>query len=428
MTRITAYVILVLLCCMIAGCSEKAAVTSEPGGNVQPELNPLNLSTTELSIADNTNEFAFKFFKAMCANTPSDSNLFMSPMSASYALMLAANGVADEMRDSMLHVLEFHDLSLDQINEGYHHLTEVLMNADPDVTFALANSIWASSDYPFNPDYVSVVNQYYDARVESLDFTQPWVADTINQWVKDNTNNKIESMVQHPLDFYAILLNAIYLNASWRLQFDTALTTVTPFTLADGSTKDWEMMVQYDVVDPADSTQPHPDILFYMGDDFALGSLPYGSEGFAMAVIVPDEEHTVGDLIDEMNWPTFRSWLGQAQPGFGVISIPKFKFACEMDMTHELIALGMGPAFSTGLPNMFANTRGAIDQVRQKAFVRVDEEGTEAAAVTAVTLRIEDEGEMIGVNANRPHLFIIYEKSSGAIMFMAKIAEPVWEG
>ena len=157
-------------------------------------------------------------------------------------------------------------------------------------------------------------------------------------------------------------------------------------------------------------------------------SLPYGTRGFAMAVIVPTGDNTPEGLLATLDGPAFADWLSHANAAMGFVGLPKLKFSFEASLNSVLRSLGMSIAFSNhaDFSRMFVGGQLCIDSVFQKAFLQVDERGTEAAAVTAVTMRPTSIGPT-DVDASRPFLFVIYEKESGAIMFMGKIAEPEWQ-
>ena len=429
MTRITAFVF-VLMCCMVAGCSEKSAVTNEPGGNGQPEPNPLQLTATELSIVDNTNEFAFKLFKEVCENTSVDSNVFLSPISASYALTMTANGANGPTYDSMIQTLQLGGLSLADINEGYHNLTHILTHADTGVTFTIANSFWSRQGKQIQPQYVATAQDYYDARVQEIDIYQPWAVDTINQWVKDNTNNKISSIVRPPLEFASLLLNAIYFKGNWRYEFDTTHTYTQPFHLPNGTTKDWDIMylAAEDIMQGTEE-QPvlNPDVKVLSNSEVNMIALPYGDEGFEMLVLTPPYQSTVDDLLAGLSSQKLDSWVRQLTVDRFMLALPRMKFSYEILLNDRLKAMGMNIAFDPSrcdLSRMFVDGVGWIDKVRQKTFVQVDEKGTEAAAVTSV---VTVDSMPPYIDGTRPFLFIIRESQCGAILFMAKIADPLWE-
>ncbi|MBD3257468.1 hypothetical protein GF377_03465 [candidate division GN15 bacterium] len=425
--------VLLLLTLTLTGCNDQSGTATDSSSQDdtdQPLRTPAELTADELAIVSASNDFAVDFFRGVCGQTPSEENVFVSPLSASYALTMTANGCAGPTRDSMLHALALEGMTIDEINEGYHQLARILTQADPAVNFSIANSFWSRQGKAIQPEYIDMANTFYDARVEEVDITQPWVADTINQWVEDKTAGKIKDMVASPLDFAAMLLNAIYFKADWRYPFDTADTRERDFRLSDGTNKVWETMhlaAEDVVVDTSFPPVYNPDITVFANQDLSMISLPYGDEGFEMLVIVPDSSTTVDDFVADMTLADLTSWIDQLHVERFWLSLPKIRFSFESMLNDVLIGMGMGIAFTPGMAdfgNMFVDGVGWIDQVKQKAFVQVDEHGTEAAAVTQVI--VADSLPPV-IDATRPFVFMIREAQSGTILFMAKIAEPMWE-
>lgn len=412
----------------VLGCTENPPTDSVDTQQTDT-LTPAQLTAIKQDIVENTNDFAFKLFKQVCARTAIDSNVFLSPLSASYALALTANGADGATRDSMLHALSLDNLDIDEVNAGYQSLARSLTTADPLVIFTIANSLWARQGKALHQEYIDQSREYYDARVQELDISQPWAADTINQWVKDNTNNKIDEIVKPPLDFAALLLNAIYFKGNWRYPFDTADTREWPFRLVDGTTKNWDIMwlSNEDILDSTYPNDLNPDVKAFETLDLAMISLPYGDEGFEMLIVVPDSQTTIDEFVSDLNPQTFNLWLQMLSVDRFDLALPRLKFGFEASLNDPLKTLGMNIAFDPSRADfgrMFVDDVGWIDEVKQKSFVQVDEKGTEAAVVTQV---IFPDSLPPFIDATRPFLFMIRESQTGAILFMAKIAEPVWE-
>ena len=433
MCRIVVLLLVAVVGLGVIGCSEKSG--SSTGSVDEPFIpgplrTPAELTAQEQTIVDNTNEFAIRFLQEVCARTSVDSNVFISPLSASLALSLALNGAAGPTRDSMMQALSLDGMDIDQVNQGYYNLARILVNADPAVSFTIANSVWSRLGKRIQPTFLADATQYYGARAQEIDISRAWAADTINQWVKDNTNNKIDKMVEPPLDFAALLLNAIYFKGNWRYPFDTTHTRQSDFHLPSGEVKPWQMMSMWaeDIMigDPNDP-ELNPDVTVYADTEIDMISLPYGDEGFEMLVISPKYGATVDDLVSGLTSAKLRGWIDQLHIERFGLEMPRLKFGFLMKLNDPLKALGMEIAFDADradFGNLFADGVGWIDEVKQKSFVQVDEFGTEAAVVTSVSM-VDSMPPYI--DCTRPFLFMIREKYSGSILFMAKIAEPVWE-
>jgi serpin B len=266
--------------------------------------------------------------------------------------------------------------------------------------------------------------------VEEIDFQAPGAADTINNWVSENTNGKIKKIIQPPIpgSMAAILLNALYLKANWSYPFDTAHTRVRPFHLGDGSEVNCDMMSKK----TEDDMQSFPEyskrpIIYFETDLFQGATLPYGKEGFRMTVLLPDLSITVDSLVGLLTPENWQAWQQLPTWDDFVLQTPKFKFEFETRLNEFLQAMGMNAAFNgseSDFSNLFVDGVGWIDEVKHKTFVQVDEKGTEAAAVTSVIFFDSLPPSMI---VNRPFVFVIYEATSGAILFMGKVVNPTQE-
>ncbi|MEW5924113.1 MAG: serpin family protein, partial [Candidatus Zixiibacteriota bacterium] len=253
------------------------------------------------------------------------------------------------------------------------------------------------------------------ALVKEVDFQDLATVTMINNWVDENTHGKITKIVDPPIPdgVAVILLNAVYFKGTWTHLFDTSHTYNAEFHLEDGSTTPCRMMTMEDTV------------AYFSNDVFEAIDLPYGDGSFSMTILLPNENKTVDDILLQLSQENWSTWLDSFLPTIETIFVPRFKFSYNVKLTDVLMAMGMSIAFTpeADLSKMFVSGSGWIDQVIQKTFVQVDEEGTEAAAVTAVVVVTSlDPGFML----DRPFLFVIHEHQTGAVLFMGKIAAPVW--
>ncbi|MCH7877799.1 MAG: serpin family protein [candidate division Zixibacteria bacterium] len=388
------------------------------------------MTATERRLVTATNEFTFDLFEKIAAVTPADSNLFISPMSAAYALAMAYNGAAGDTRDSISATLKIGDLTTNQVNESFAGLTDVLTNADQTVTITIANAVWHSTRLTLVPEFADIVRTFFGARVSGLDFTDPSSVDTINSWVSENTNGKIKKVFESPLDpsWVYILANAVYFKADWTVPFDTRLTRADTFHLADGSAMSADFMWLDSWTRRDDSGRFDPDVTYLVKDnEFTAFSLPYGDRWFRMTVFLPDTSLPVTQFISQFTVEKWDQWRSEFLSGRFKAKLPRFKFGYEVALDDILASMGMNIAFQSGaadFSNMFEGGGVWIDTVIHKTFVQVDEKGTEAAAVTVI-------GGPTSlppfIDCNRPFVFVISEKESGAVMFVGKVARPVWE-
>ena len=427
---------LLLSCSLVLQC-DKSSSPNQPEPTPPPIRTPANLTSNESGLLESSNKFGLNLFREIAANTAATENIFISPLSVSYAFGICYNGANGDTREAIGATLEIAGLSVDEMNEAYRDVTQILTQTDPLVEFKVANSFWSRKGKAIQPDFIEMSRTYFDARVEEIDFQAPWAADTINAWVDRSTNGKIEKMVEPPISpsIAAILMNAIYFKGNWMFPFDTANTHSKTFYMADGSETECQMMwleeEEHAIQVEENVIAPDTNATFFSNDYLKAISLPYGRGDYRMTIMMPNlwtnPDHTVDDLIDRFTWENWNSWLEGFQPAGFTIGMPRFKFGYEVTLNEMLQTLGMEIAFDPSradFGNMFVDGIGWIDQVKQKAFVQVDEKGTEAAAVTQITFI---DSMPPGLVCDRPFLIVIHEDVSGAILFIGKIANPVWE-
>jgi len=297
-------------------------------------------------------------------------------------------------------------------------LIKLLTGLDPEVQFQIANSIWYRQGLTPEEEFINLNKTYFDALVSGLDFSDPNAAKTINAWVDENTNGKIKEIVDSPIDplIVMFLINAIYFKGTWTYQFDKDQTTDDWFILPDGTGKPCKMMEQRGLYK------------YFSNDDFQAVDLPYGDGSFSMTIFLPHPQRDIDSLIAKFDHESFNYWiscLSFLSDSFDIY-IPKFTLEYELKLNDALQTLGMGIAFSPAadFSKMYKDVGVWIDQVIHKTFVQVDEEGTEAAAVTSVSMTY---GPPPGFRVDRPFVFVIRENQSQTILFIGKIVEPVFE-
>ncbi len=420
-------VMLLAVLCLLAGCSHSTKPTDR---DPSPSRLPSELTATERQVAASTNEFGFKLFDQVTAATSVDSNVFISPLSVAYALAMTYNGAAGETREEIAATLAMDDLTTEQINESFAGLTEVLTGADPSVITTIANAIWCTPRRTLVPEYGDICREYYDARVSALDFTQEWAADTINKWASENTHGKIKEVLKPPLDpsLVFILANAVYFKANWTFPFDPEETRTDSFYLADGGSMNANFM-DLNSEDFQDTNyQFDPDFTYLVKqNEFMAFSMPYGDRWFRMTVFLPDTSKSVEQFIAQFTVEKWEEWRAEFQAGRFEANLPKFRFAYGVALDSILQIMGIKIAFQPGeadFTNMIEGGGVWLDTAFHKTFVQVDEKGTEAAAVTVIG---GVESIPPTIICNRPFVFVIWEKESGAVLFAGKVARPVWE-
>ena len=331
------------------------------------------------------------------------------------SLGMALNGAAGATYDQMRTALQFGTATQHDINAGYHSLIALLTSLDPDVTMQVANSIWYDRAFPFYQSFLDTTKTYFGADVEPLDFgnTSASLA-AINGWVNTQTNGKIPSILD-AIDSNDVmfLVNAIYFNGSWRARFDPAETQTADFTAADGSTQPVQLMHRLGTM------------LYTSDPTYQAVELSYGDSAFAMTVLLPAPGTSVDALADSLSpafWARLTSNLDNQQVD---LHLPKLMLTYSRTLNNDLAGLGMRDAFVpngadfTGMSS--AGKSLYVSFVKQKTYVRVDENGTEAAAATATGVGTISLPSTVVMRVDRPYLFVIRERLSGTLLFMGKI-------
>jgi serpin B len=404
------YTTLLVLIFSVVGCSNNVGPEPEP----VPEDIVMTQKSLLLVKADNA--FTFNLFKKIPDSK--GKNVMVSPLSISLALSMTLNGAEGTTKSAMIDAMGLTGFSVDEVNQIYLDMVTALKKADANVVMNIANSIWIRKSYPVLAPFIATNQKYYDARVERLDFDLSALS-TINGWVNEKTNTKIPKILdQISADEIMFLINAIYFNGKWKIQFEKSKSEDGSFTLLTGSAV----------------TVPYMKIKEQFGYSEQSGyramRMPYGRGKFGMVLILPDAGKSPDQIMAQMNPATWES-LGSALATSVKtdVWIPRFKFVWESDLNAILSSLGMGVAF---LPNQANFSKiNAVDplyitKAKHKTFIEVNEEGTEAAAVTSIGIGVTSIGpSQPEFHATRPFLFLITEEDTGAILFAGKVENPL---
>jgi len=401
---------LLILLILLTGCEKDFSTDADHSSVIDRNASPL-----EKSLAKADNQFGWSLFQQLNKVT-ADSNLFISPFSVSMALGMTLNGAAGETEQAMQQTLELTGLTQQEINETYENLMELLSYQDNQVLFEIANSIWIRQGYPVLTAFIETNQTYFDALIQEMDFSRSDALDMINSWIYEKTHNKIKDALDViPPDIVMYLINAIYFKGAWKFEFDAENTCNATFETPNGS-RACKMML-------------HPEVTlhYFKNEDFQAVDLPYGNGKFSMSVFLPHSDKSVDTLIHQMTGENWKLWITQFDSATLELGLPRFKVEYGTLLNNALIDLGMGVAFGAGADFSRINTDGGlyINRVIHKTFVEVTEEGTEAAAVTIVEML--ESSVSTSMIFNRPFAFVIWDHTTGAIMFMGKIVEPIME-
>jgi len=369
-------------------------------------------------IAAASNAFGFDLFQQL-QRQAANKNVFFSPLSVSVALAMTYNGAVGETKNAMARALKIGGMNHAELNRSSAELLGALKSSDPKIELAIANSLWARGGVRFNEAFLARNRQFYGAEVATLDFKSPQSVATINRWVDANTKGKINRIIdQIDPDQVMFLINAVYFKGQWQKRFEKTLTQSRPFHMLGGQQKQVPMMAQ------------SGNYLYYRGDKFQAVSLPYGKGGVSLYLFLPDQGSSYDDFLKSLSYRKWEEWMNSFNDAPGDVKLPRFKLDYENTLNDALKALGMGVAFSASEAD-FSGIRAErdlfISEVKHKAIVEVNEEGTEAAAATSVGIGITSVGptpQRFTFIADRPFLMVIRDSQTGAILFMGAVMEP----
>ncbi len=375
----------------------------------QIDLRELSAAEKQTITADNL--FGFNLLGALQANEPED-NLFISPLSISMALGMTLNGASGATYEDMRETLGKNGLSEKEINEAYRDLIDLLVNLDPKVIFQIANSIWYRQGFDVEEPFLDVNRTYFDAEVRELDFGAPSAVDVINGWIDNKTKGKIKKVIEEIGPYTVMyLINAIYFKGTWTYEFDKDLTRDDLFRNADGSTASVKMM------------QMEGSLSVAGLPGYSAIDLPYGDSLFSMTILLPDQDQDVNELAARLDPGLWEATMAAMHIRELEVQLPRFKLEYSKSLVDVLRALGMGIAFTDEAD--FTRIRSAggllISDVIHKTFVEVNEEGTEAAAVTVVQVDLTSIGPGDVFRVDRPFIFAIRERHSGTVLFLGKV-------
>ncbi len=377
---------------------------------------PRQLTVLEKQLVNSADNFSFKLFKKIYDTEPG-ANLFVSPLSISIALGMTLNGADGTTYDAMRSTLALDPITREQANETYQSLMALLSSIDPKVTMNIANSIWYNKNYTFKTDFIETNKKYFNAVVNAMNFGDPATVTVINNWVKTATKEKIDKIVEHiSAQTIMYLINAVYFKGTWKYRFDQNKTKDDYFTTESGKRVAIKMMEQ------------ETDISTFYNELFTAVDLPYGSSAYSMMLFLPNSGKRLQEVVSYLTRENFDSAVGHLSSAKKNLFLPRFKLEYKIKLNDVLKALGMDIAFDPDKANFKKLYDGMgnayISAVDHKTYVDVNEEGTEAAAVTSVTVGVTSIGGNT-IRFDRPFLFLIREKNSGAIIFIGSLNDPL---
>lgn len=389
--------------------------TGPNGGGAADSLRvlPRALSTTERQAISAGNHFAIRLLQRTTARE--SGNVLLSPLSVSLALGMTMNGAADETLAEMQRTLGWGTASRADINVAYRDLMTLLPSLDPGVTVRIANGIWMLRPFMPEPGFVSDARTFFNAPVTSQPTTRA-MYDAVNAWGNEQTNGMLPKVLaeEPPPGLAMLLANAVYFAGTWRDRFDPAKTALGPFRREGGA----------DVTVPMMSREG--GYRAFRDQRLVAVELPYGNAAYSMLVLMPTAE-SVGSFVATLD-STRLSQVVQGLRDAGAderLRLPKFTLSGSLELSPDLKALGMPRAFTRDaqFPRLVANESSQLAFVQHSVKVEVDEKGTRAAAVTVVGVRVTS--VPLGYDIDRPFVFLIRERLSGAVLFTGVVRNPL---
>jgi serpin B len=362
-------------------------------------------------------EFAVEMYKKAGASGEAG-NIFFSPLSISTALSMTYAGARGETAKQMADTLRFKLAPSDQ-HAAFGALAKALKSDSKNYRLEISNALWGQQGYAFQPEFLELVKKYYDGGFNTVDFAGATEAsrETINNWVEQKTANKIKDLLaKGSLTELTrlVLTNAIYFKGDWATKFKPDMTKPMPFQLSADKTIDAPMMRQ------------NGNFLFAENDDVKVLELPYVGNELSMVLLLP--KTNMADLDAKLDAARLAEWTGMVSEREVEIYLPKFKFETQYELKDLLSGMGMVDAFALP-PADFSGISGQKDlyitKVIHKAIIEVNEEGSEAAAATAVIMGVKAVLHKPVFKADRPFLFMIRHNETGSILFMGRVNNPV---
>lgn len=413
---------------LVAACSSSETIEDVGGPkyvNMYQEVKPVQLTAEQRVFANDNNGFTLNFFQSLNRKMKNQS-IICSPLSITYVLSMVNDAATGTTEQELEQTLGFHKGGIRAVNDYCKNLIYNLPHVDEKVQLDIANAIFLNDKYQLKKQFQQDMADYYDAKAEALDFSSPSTLDKINGWCNEKTRGMIPEILDkvNPA-MVSYLLNAIYFKAEWASMFEKKDTREEPFVTPDGETRVPLM---------------HQNVYmnYLRNDTYAAVSIPYGNGRWMMTVMLPEEGKTTDDIVSSLaasGWSTdfLKNPLREARRYAVDLKLPRFETAFDTDDAGGLIELLMGMGIrrafdgnSAEIPNMCENGNLYISMMKQKAKIKVNEEGSEAAAVTIAavnfTYAVADTQEppKATFHANRPFVYLIHEQSSGVILFVGK--------
>jgi serpin B len=374
--------------------------------------------TDQQQLSSANSAFGFRLLKELAREQP-QANVFISPYSISSVLQMVSTGARGQTREELQQVLGTGGLSPARMNEAYQSLAHSISNSQTNVVLNIANALWYRTGAKLNSDFAEANDRFYRATLKPLDFSDPLSAEIMNDWAAQNTSGRIKTIIQPPIpgDTAIVIANAIYFKGTWLDQFNPKQTKERLFNGISGNDKQVPMMQQ---------TRTFP---YQQGDGFQAVQLAYGGNRLQMQVLLPA---TNSDLLELVGRLDARLWQSAILPEFqdtrGTLVLPRFTLHYGSELKNSLTALGLKSAWNGNADfSGISSSRLFLSEVKHQSFVEVNEQGTEAAAVTTGVMALasfRNQPPPFQMVVDRPFLFLISDRVTGSILFIGAVFDP----
>lgn len=403
-----------LLCLPFTACNDDVEEQS-----ILPTMQPIELNTTEKEMAAQQGDFAstlsLELYRQLGERTD---NWLVSPFSLQCALGMLSNGANGETREEILYALGLSQYYQEEVNAYFKKLIEGLHTVNSAITVKTANSVWGNAGVPLKEDFQKMNIENYSAMVSQLDFSDPSAVDQINAWCNQTTEGLIPSILDEVNPTATVyLLNSLYFKARWESEFAPEKTQEGDFNTSSGK------------VVKADFMQTQRMAAYVENEWFTSTSLSYQNDSYAMRLILPQPEISIDQVLQALSESDENLWKNTILADIN-LKMPRFTLENKMNLIPALQALGMEKAFSSEADfSSMSDISTYISLVQQATRLKVDEEGSEGAAVTVIEGYLSDlmrplPEEEVDFFLDRPFLFQILEPATGTVLFMGQVGSP----
>jgi len=395
--------------CVLAACTPDPDLKMEEAQAIQ-----LKAGLEQKVVADN--DFAFNLLK-QTSSADSESNIFVSPLSVSIAFGMAWNGANGDTRSGIENALKMNEFSIDDINEYYRTMQTELPKIDPSTQLSIANSMWYRQTFPIKQTFLDVNQANFNAYVKGMDFNADWATDTINNWCSAKTKGLIKTILTEPIPEEAVLylINAVYFKGVWCKKFDK------------DKTYEGEFLNNSNTYVPVNYMSLKDTFSYYNDDRGEYVDIPYGNKAFSMTIVLPAAGTAVEEMLNSLNGSVLKEIYSNMNNTEVLVKMPRFKVESEYVLNNILKNMGMTDAFDPDRADFsgISDISLYISNVLHKTYITVDEDGTEAAAVTSIGIETTSMPLYKIFSVSRPFIYLIREKSTGVILFAGVMKNPV---